>query len=428
MVDRVVRRLPRRRTGRRRAFVPLTFAWLATAVGGAMTLFFLWQLVSPIIVPRDEGWKALIASVAITVAVSQYWFNVARRIQTAPVRLQPTEASVLYLRAFEEEQRPFAIGSRSALKHYTSQFSASAPFTRGDPTLKLTLEDYLQESITAQLGPFVGLGNPHDRLHPDGAVREYASDDNWQQRFLELAHGATCIVVSVGGSVNLQWELEQIKQHGLTRKLCLFTSPRVPGSDRGVINTLRRAQARRDEDLAATWIKSIGALRRAGYECEEACPGAGAAVTFNEHGKSMLLTVGATTPAEFITPVADWFKGGLRTGRYVPAACRSCRAITHTTATTATDTALCYACQRTEARTRMSLTERHPVLLSVWGVVALVIAVIVTSMSGIESTWVLVGMWFVVLFSPLIIQAAWHAMRQRLGRRPQIGEDAGVAN
>ena len=58
---------------------------------------------------------------------------------------------------------------------------------RGDPTLRLTLEDYLQEAITAQLGPFVALGNPYDRLTPDGAMREYAPDDQWQTRFLELA-------------------------------------------------------------------------------------------------------------------------------------------------------------------------------------------------------------------------------------------------
>ena len=374
-------------------------------------------MVVPTIVPRDEGWQALIASVAITLAVSQYWFKVARRIKTAPATLQPSEASVLYLRAFEEEQRPFAIGPRSALKQYTSQFSASAPYTRGDPTLKLTLEDYLEESITAQLGPFVGLGNPHDRLHPDGAVREYASDDIWQKRFLDLAQSATCIVVSVGGSVNLQWELEQIKQQGLTQKLCLFTSPRVPGSDRGIINTLRGAQARRDADLAATWIKSIGALRRAGYECDEACPGAGAAVTFDAQGKSMVLTVDATSPAEFITPVADWFRGGQRTGKCVPVSCGSCNAITHVTPASETDTALCYACQRTVARARMSLTERHPVLLSVWGIVALVIAGMLAVALRFESTWVVVVLWFVVLFSPIVIQAGWQLRTRKASDR-----------
>lgn len=151
----------------------------------------------------------------------------------------------------------------------------------------------------------------------------------------------------------------------MTEKLCLFTSPRVPGSDSGIINTLRRSQARRDKELEATWVRSIDVLQRAGYDCDAACPGAGAAVTFNEYKKSMVLTVDATSPAEFITPVADWFKAGQRTGKCVPVACRSCSAITHITPASATEAALCYACQRKAAREQMSLTERHPVRLSV---------------------------------------------------------------
>ena len=260
------------------------------------------------------------------------------------------------------------------LKQYTNQLSAFGFRSRGDPNIKLTLEDFLEEPVTAQFGQFVALGNPHDRLSPDGAVREYAPDDIWQQRFLDLARSAKCIFVSVGGSTNLQWELEQIKEQGLTQKLCLFTSPRVPGSDTGVIKRLRRVKKRFDKELTATWASSIEALRRAGYECETACPGAGAAVTFDEHGKSMVITADATSPAEFITPVADWFKSGNRSGRCVPVACKSCKAISHVTPDTPVEEALCFACQKQAARAQMSLIERHPAIGAAWGFAALVIA------------------------------------------------------
>ena len=295
-----------------------------------MTLFFLWQMVVPTIVPRDEGWKALLAIGRDDVGREPGpWFNVARRIKTAPATLQPSEASVLYLRAFEEEQRPFAIGPKSALKQYTSQFSASAPFTRGDPTLKLTLEDYLEESITAQLGPFVGLGNPHDRLHPDGAVREYASDDIWQKRFLDLAHSATCIVVSVGGSGKPAVGARADKAAGIdTEALPVHVAARTRQRQRDYQHAAARASQTRRRP-GSDLDQSIAALRRAGYECDEACPGAGAAVTFDGQGKRMVLTVDATSPAEFITPVADWFKRGQRTGKCVPVSCGSCSAITH---------------------------------------------------------------------------------------------------
>ena len=61
-----------RRAGRRSALVPNALGWLATFVGGAITMFFLWQLVFPTIVPRDEGWGALIVMLATTLIVSQY--------------------------------------------------------------------------------------------------------------------------------------------------------------------------------------------------------------------------------------------------------------------------------------------------------------------------------------------------------------------
>jgi hypothetical protein len=338
--------LARRRSGRRRAFMPTALGWLATIVGGAASLFFLWQLAFPTIVPRDEGWPALLAMLATTLIVSQYWFKAAARATSAPVTLEPTETSVLYLRAFEEEKRPFAVGPVSVLKNYTNQLSAYHLPSRGDPNIKLTLEDFLEEAITAQIGPFVALGNPHDRLSPDGAVREYAPDDTWQQRFLHLARSATCIFVSVGGSTNLQWELEQIKQQGLAHKLCLFTSPRVPGSDTGILKRLRGVRKKFDTALAATWTSSTEALRRAGYECDTSCPAAGTAVVFDEHGKGTVLTTDATSPVEFIMPVADWFKSGLRSGKCVPVKCRSCTALTHVTTDGAAGEALCYACRQ----------------------------------------------------------------------------------
>jgi hypothetical protein len=409
-----------RRAGRRRTLLPNTLGWLATIVGGAMCMFFLWQLVFPTIVPRDEGWPALLVMVATTLVVSQYWFKVAGRATAAPVRLQPSETSVLYLRAFEEERRPFALGPVSVLKHYTNQLSANHPRSRGNPNLKLTLEDFLEEAITEQFGAFVALGNPHDRLSPDGAVREYAPDDAWQQRFLDLARSAKCIVVSVGGSANLQWELEQVKQQGLAQKLCLFTSPRVPGSDTGIIGWLRRTKKKFATELAATWASSVAALRRAGYECEEVCPGAGAAVAFDEHGKNMVLNIDATSPAEFIIPVADWFKSGRRSGRCVRVDCGSCRTITYVVPGTEAEPALCSACQQKAARAKAPLTERYPALLTVWGFASLVIGAMVAVSLGFESMWVVVPIWAAVLLSPLIINAGWQSVKQRRTRRQQL--------
>jgi hypothetical protein len=72
----------------------------------------------------------------------------------------------------------------------------------------------------------------------------------------------------------------------------------------------------------------------------------------------------------------------------------------------------------------MSLTERHPVLLSVWGFVSLVIAAILAAAWRFESIWVVVVMWAAVLFSPFIIGTGWQSARERWIRREQVEKDA----
>jgi hypothetical protein len=369
--------LGERRAGKRRALNATIWGWVLTIGGGLMTLFFTWQLISPSIVLRDQGWKALIAAVSVMVLVGQYFFDVVRRSEAAPETLPVSTASALYLRAFDEEKRPFVFGPRSVLKKYTSQFAAHAPFTRGDPTLTLTLEDYLEEAITAQIGPFVGLGNPYDKTAPDGATREYAPDDQWQTRFVELARNARCIMVSIGGSANLEWELAQIKERGLGQKLCLFTSPIAPGTDRTLVNRLRRTATKRTTAVAHGWTESSEVLRRVGFNCATN-PGPGAAVTFDEHGNSTIITTDANWPADFIAPVADWFKDNKRTGD-------------------------CYACREKEAHARRPFFDRHPVFMGAWALAALFIAPSIATVVQITSAWLVVPLWLGIVVLPVVL-------------------------
>ena len=401
-----------RRAGKRRALNATIWGWVFTIGGGLMTLFFTWQLISPSIVPRNEGWKALIAAVSVMVIVGQYFFDIVRRSAAAPETLPPSTASVLYLRAFDEEKRPFVFGPRSTLKKYTSQFAAHAPFTRGDPTLRLTLEDYLEEAITARIGPFVGLGNPYDKAAPDGAMREYAADDQWQTRFLELARNAQCIMVSIGGSANLEWELTQIKEHGLGQKLCLFTSPIVPGTDRKFLNRLRRTATKRADAVAHDWTQSSDVLRRVGFNCATN-PGPGAVVTFDEQGNSTIITTDANWPADFIGPVADWFKEKKKSGRCVPVACRTCGAPTHVTEAAAA-VGDCYACREKEERARQPFFERHPALIGAWAFAALFIAASIATAAQVTSTWIVVPLWIAVVALPIVLHGMWRSRSARV--------------
>jgi hypothetical protein len=391
----------RRMSGRRRSLVPYgLFGRLLLVSAGGLFLFFVWQIISPTTVPRGEALRAL-GGLLVLVTLGQYCLTLARRLKTAPVVLPSSKESVLYLRAFDDERRPFAVGPRRTLRHYTNQFTAQATNPRNpNPTIKLTLDDFLKAAITARMGPFVGLGNPADRLPPDGAVREYAPDAAWKQRFLDLARSAKCIVIALGESDNLQWELNEIKEQGMCQKVCMFTPPR---RDFGNISKALSTESARRTDLESMWAASSKALQRAGYDSGTDCPGSGAAITFDKNGKSILLTTDASTPDDFIAPAADWFDSHTKTGKWVPGSCCSCHTTIYYTSTGSSAGGICYSC-RVQAKLKdMSplhrLIERHPVILSIWIVLSMLIAAWL-SMSLSLGSWLSIVLWVVVLLTP----------------------------
>jgi hypothetical protein len=105
---------------------------------------------------------------------------------------------------------------------------------------------------------------------------------------------------------------------GTNRKLCMFTSPRSPWKS---VAEIVRAEDGSREGLVNDWRSATEVLDRAGFECEQACPGFGAALSFDDAGKSVLLTTDASTPEDYVMPVASWIASGTRTGNCIPTTC-----------------------------------------------------------------------------------------------------------
>ncbi|HEX6245316.1 MAG TPA: hypothetical protein VFZ61_30550 [Polyangiales bacterium] len=71
------------------------------------------------------------------------------------------------------------------------------------------ITDEEQLSIAMRdLGPFVAIGRPHDTEPYVGAARLYVDDEHWQQHARVWIEKARLIVLRVGGSAGLHWELE----------------------------------------------------------------------------------------------------------------------------------------------------------------------------------------------------------------------------
>ena len=398
--------------GRRTTRVPYHFfGWVCHAVAVGFIVFMIWQLISPEIVPRGDSWRLLLG-VLFASGAGEYFLRAGRRIETAPTVLPRIEGSVLYLRAFGDERVPFVSGPASMLGQYTDQFTAKVTILkhRNDPTLRLTLDDFLGEAVADQIGPFVALGNPVDTLPPDGAIREYAPDDQWKERFAQLAADADCIVITFGESQNLEWELAEIRRNGMSQKLCVFTPPLTLrknefGALRKSIDEARASRTR----LASTWTAATDVLRRAGYECDSVCPGFGAAVMFDEAGKSKVLTTEARTPAEYIAPVADWLKTRSKSGRHVDAVCPSCgtRTFQQADSVASADAGRCFVCRgEAEIAAMSGLSrgfERYPLLGTLWAIGSLIMTGVVMAVFSFKATWLVILVWAVVFSAPWLI-------------------------
>ena len=76
-------------------------------------------------------------------------------------------------------------------------------------------------------GPVLAIGDPRrkDKLAPLGAVRDYVTYRSWQEDVTDLMRQASMIVVIVGATEGVAWELDTIVRLGFRTKLVLLLPP-----------------------------------------------------------------------------------------------------------------------------------------------------------------------------------------------------------
>lgn len=110
--------------------------------------------------------------------------------------------------------------------------------------IPITFEEFIVRPLRPY-GPVVAIGRPTEALPPLGAHREYVSDD-WQGRVTELLNLSHIIVVILDTTPGLQWELEQLSDIALRKKLLLI----IPTDDLSCLTALGWGEI--DEALTLT--------------------------------------------------------------------------------------------------------------------------------------------------------------------------------
>jgi len=85
-----------------------------------------------------------------------------------------------------------------------------------------------EEEVTEllwQWGPVVAIGQPREKIPRLGAAREYVAHANWQERVAQLVQEARLVLLMVGKTPGLAWEVSHVASHGAEGKLVLVFPP-----------------------------------------------------------------------------------------------------------------------------------------------------------------------------------------------------------
>lgn len=141
----------------------------------------------------------------------EYISSVTKKIRRNADQLEAYYASppLLLLRAFKDDMNVV----RQKNRVISWLFGLDKEIVR--------LEELIVDLLSAE-GPVVALSNPHLDEQPLGAARKEATDDTWQDDVHDYIDRAKWIVLVMGVTEHVNWEISQIIKKGMLGKLIVI--------------------------------------------------------------------------------------------------------------------------------------------------------------------------------------------------------------
>jgi hypothetical protein len=189
------------------------------------------------------------------VAVGWWCFQRGKKhkaVMASAVLARDPRPPVLYLRPFKQDPK---VGANPVLR---SGFLGSA--SHG---LALITEEEQLAEVMNEIGPFVSIGRPGEKLPMLGAARMYVSDEEWKSRVVEFAAKARLVVLRAGTAPGFSWELQIIARTVPPERVIFL----VPHGKKKYIEFASIANTYLPVALPADpgWISGYGSLRAVIY-------------------------------------------------------------------------------------------------------------------------------------------------------------------
>jgi hypothetical protein len=86
-------------------------------------------------------------------------------------------------------------------------------------------EERLAKTLGRCLGPVIAIGRPGEALPELGAYRLYISDQHWKKQLLQMLEQSQLVVMRLGASGGVLWEMKQSIDHLTPSKIVLYSEP-----------------------------------------------------------------------------------------------------------------------------------------------------------------------------------------------------------
>jgi len=90
---------------------------------------------------------------------------------------------------------------------------------------ELETDEQVLADAVSPIGPLIAIGRPGERFAGLGASRMYVGDD-WKQRVLAVIKDAQLVVISIGDSQGLWWEVKNVVQAIPPRRVLIWVAPK----------------------------------------------------------------------------------------------------------------------------------------------------------------------------------------------------------
>lgn len=264
-------------TRRKRSLFDLGIPLLALSVAWIVALVTALALLVPAF--------QVAVTLLVFVAPAGYWLwqRYAAFFDVARERALRLNNPVLFLRPFSKDDRKVERGFESL-----GWSVALGPLGRWWYALLLrkTPEEQIERATMAALGPMVALGSPQDRMPRSGALRVYASDDEWQDVVRTFVSRSQAVFMMAGTTAALTWELNHLRNAVEPTRVFIFTEPPDTTRDR--------------------WSAILRTFEDAGWTLPQRDPGPGAVIGFDEQWRPAVLAQGEDDAGKLVAAVIAW--------------------------------------------------------------------------------------------------------------------------